>query len=103
MEALEESKPPDSHNIVQFTVPNFYHSGIFIDLNRKYRKYGMRYLWNITFQTHLVSASLHAMELFQAGVPFTNMDEHWIPAWINNAIHYKVLNEIIYPFPGMDK
>ena len=37
-----------------------------------------------------------------AGVPFTNMDELQFPAWKSNYTHYKVWDEIAYPFPNFN-
>ena len=40
--------------------------------------------------------------LLWLGAPFINMDLILIPAWISNYIHYKVWDEITYPFPNFN-
>ena len=34
--------------------------------------------------------------------PFYEHGSSWIPAWVSNYIHYKVYNEITYPFPNFN-
>ena len=46
-------------------------------------------LWTVSFCTQL---------LFMTRAPFTNKALIIIPAWISNHIHYKVWDEITYPF-----